>query len=156
MNEKPIEWISTVGEFIGHKICRFACLVLMIVSAVLFFLSMTLLPMFAAIVFLFLFIFLHLRNYLEYEFMYISGELRITTIYNQRRRKKKAVIPLDKIERMTKRINDADRPEYLCPRAESDGIYALSYNSGEEGRRIIVIEADPEFVKLMQMRRKIY
>ncbi len=155
MNEKTIEWINTIGENMGHKICRFACLALFIVSAGLFFLSMSLIPLICTIAFFFLFLFLHLRNYLEYELIYISGELRITAIYNQRRRKKRMTIPLDKIERMTQRINDADKMEYLCRGDEGRDIYALIYNS-EEGRQTIVLQADPEFVKMMQMRRKIY
>ncbi len=155
MVDKSIEWLNKIGESFGHLFLRVLCIVLMVVSLVLLVIAYSWVPLICAGAFLALFIILNLRHYVEYEFIFLADELRVTTIYNRRRRKKKMTIPLAKIERLAPDARGVERVEYLCSSKATENVYALIYNS-DAGRRAIVMQADEDFVNLMKMRRKLY
>ncbi|MCD8148117.1 MAG: hypothetical protein LUE92_00825 [Clostridiales bacterium] len=151
-NSKPIEWITEIGESLGHKMARFFCLAAAVALIIVFLGAPYLALIIAGVVFLLLFFVLNLRAFVEYDFMYFAEELRIVVIYNQRRRKKKMVIKLSDMQYMVKKIEPGSDTIYCCARRDEGNTYTLACN--QEGRRMnLVLQPDPAFVEELQHRR---
>ncbi len=151
-NSKPIEWITEMGEALGHKIARLFCLAAAIALIIVFLGMPYLIFIIAGVVFLILFFVLNLRAFVEYEFTYFAEELRVVAIYNQRRRKKKIVIQLSDMQYLVKKIEQGNETIYCCSRRDEGYTYTLACN--QEGRRVnLVLQPDPAFVEELQRRR---
>jgi hypothetical protein len=154
MNEKPLEWMAECGEGGGHKAGRMAALAAVVALFVFFLLTGQFVVFLVALVFVGLFAWLQMHAFVEYEFCYFDDEMDVAAIYNRARRKKKMTIRLADVEYMVKKEEPQEVTKYFCNRGNLGSIYTLVANI--EGKRTgIVLEADPEFVKIMEMKRKI-
>ena len=153
MNEKPMEWMTVCGEGTAHKIGRIASLAVAIICFFLMILSGQTLIMVGTLVFAGLFAWMQTHSFVEYEFCYFADEVDVAVIYNRARRKRKMRFGLEEVEYMVKRLESLDVMKYFCPKGV-EGIYTLVLN--QDGKRTgLVMEADPEFVKVMEMKRKV-
>lgn len=154
MNEKPLEWMTDCGESLPHKIGRLACLavaVLMFVLSVMTWKGLFLLIM---LVFIGLFAWLQTHAFIEYEFSYFADEMEIAAVYNKSSRKQKMSFQAEDIEYMVKRVDQQQTMKYFCPKDMLQQAYTIVVN--KDGKRMgIVMEADPAFVKEMEIRRKV-
>ena len=91
----------------------------------------------------------------EYEYSYFAEELEITAVYNKSSRsKKKVLIQLKDVDYMVKKIEQADVVKLFCTGKNISETYSLVMN--KDGKRTAyVIEAEPEFVKVMESKRKV-
>ena len=154
MNEKPMEWMAVCGEGIGHKIGRFLSLLVAILAFLLFMMSGQFLIVLVAVAFGVLCAWLWMHAYVEYEFCHFDGDVDIAAIYNRARRKKKMSFKLEDVEYMVKKLEPQQTTKYFCKKNNLGGLYTLVVN--QEGKRIaVVMEACPEFVKIMEMKRKV-
>lgn len=155
LNDKPIEWLIFYGENAAHKFIR----ILSAVAAVLLFLIYFLLGGFSLMlifaVFAIAFAWLQTHSSKEYEYSYFAEELEITAVYNKSSRsKKKVLIQLKDVDYMVKKIEQADVVKLFCTGKNISETYSLVMN--KDGKRTAyVIEAEPEFVKVMESKRKV-
>lgn len=154
MNEKPLEWMAQVGEGAGHKLGRIAALAAAVAMFLFFALSGSIIAMIVLVLFGILFMWLQTHAYVEYEFSYFSDEMDISAIYNKARRKKKMSLKMSDVEYMVKKIEPQQVTKYFCNKNNVSEIYTLVANI-QDKRTAIVIEAAPEFVKIMQTKRKV-
>ncbi len=154
MNEKPLEWMVEYGESIGHKIGRIASLAAAIMLFLLFLMSGQLFMLIGLVIFGVLFAWLQIHAFVEYEFCYFSDEVDVAAIYNRARRKKKMHFRLADVEYMVKKIETGEVTKYFCDKSNVGGIYTLMMNLDNK-RTAVVMEADPAFVKAMEMKRKV-
>lgn len=154
MNEKPMEWMAVCGESLGHKILRIGSLII----AVLMFLYMMLTGVTVAVVGVLVFAalsaWLQMHAFVEYEYCYFGDEVDVAVIYNRARRKKKMSFSIADVEYMVKKIEPQDTTKYFCNKADQGSIYTLVLNQNGK-RTAVVMEANPEFVKVMEMKRKV-
>lgn len=154
MNEKPLEWMAVCGESAGHKLGRIAALAAAVALFLFFFLTGQLFALIGLAVFGALYAWLQMRAFVEYEFCYFSDDVDISAIYNRARRKKKMSFTLADVEYMVKKVEPQQVTKYFCNKSESEKLYTLVLN--QEGKRTaVVMEADPGFVKVMEMKRKV-
>ncbi|MCD8365696.1 MAG: hypothetical protein LUC83_07800 [Clostridiales bacterium] len=153
LNEKPIEWITKVEENPLHRIARIFCLVAAVFGIAVFLFISPMIILFAAFcVFLILFLLLQIRATVEYEFTFLSDELRVVVIYNRRRRKDRMVVRLNEIQYMIKKIEKGEEAVYCCDKRDDDRTYTLVFS--RDGQRMhLVLQPDPDFVELLKMRR---
>lgn len=153
MNEKPLEWMAVCGESVGHKFGRYVSLLLAIMC-LLIISPITLLGLVGVIAFGVLYAWLQMHAYVEYEYNYFSEDMDISAIYNRARRKKKLSFTLSDVEYMVKKIDPQEVTKYFCNKNAQGNIYTLVVNL--EGKRTaVVMEAIPEFVKVLEMKRKV-
>ncbi len=154
MNEKPLEWISVYGESMGHKVGRICALAAAVVVFVFSFLTLQLVMFIVAVAFGVLFAWLQMHAFTEYEFCYFSDEIDVAAIYNRARRKKKMSFRMENIEYMVKKVEPQQVTRYYGDKNNMGSIYTLVVN--QDGKRTaIVMESDPEFTKVMEMKRKL-
>lgn len=154
MNEKPMEWMAVCGEGIGHKIGRFLSLAVAILAFLLFMMSGQLLIVLVAVAFAALFAWLQTHAFVEYEFCYFDGDIDVAAIYNRARRKKKMSFKVADVEYMVKKLEPQQTTKYFCRKNNLGSLYTLVVN--QDGKRMaVVMEACPEFVKIMEMKRKV-
>lgn len=154
MNEKPLEWISVYGEGTGHKIGRISSLAAAIVIFVFSFLTLQLVMFIVAVAFGALYAWLQMHAFTEYEFCYFDDEIDVAAIYNRARRKKKMSFRAENIDYMVKKVEPQQVTKYFADTANMGNIYTLVANL--DGKRTaIVMESDPEFTKIMEMKRKV-
>ncbi len=152
MNEKPIEWFTTLGEGILHRIAFWVCLVAMIVAFFFAFLTLAALLLIPAGVFTVLFLLLFFFRYKEYAFVLIGDDMRVSTVYNKNRRRKKMEFSLSQVERMERGVSSYGKMVYLCRRRHKENLYTVIVHQGQD-RTALVMEPDPEFVELMKRKR---
>lgn len=154
MNEKPLEWLIDCGESTGHKIGKIASLTAAILCM---FFSMVAgwLALIGMVLFGVIFAMMQRKAYVEYEFFHFDGDIRVAAIYNRARRKNKMSFTVSDVEYMVKKIEKQEVTKYFCNPAQDMGnIYTMVLN--KDGKRTaIVMEADPEFVKIMERKRKV-
>ncbi len=135
---------------------RILVLFLMILSVfTLFFISSNLITLLLAIVFVVLYILIHRKARIEYEFCYFSDDMDVSIIYNRARRKKKMHFTMEELQYAVKRVEQGENNLMFCNRAANPSqIYTLmlSYNSK---RTALVTELDPGFVKVLEQKRKL-
>lgn len=154
MNEKPLEWMIDCGESMGHKTGRIASLAAAIMLFLFFSMTGQLFALIGLIIFGILFAWLQTRAYVEYEFCYFSDDVDIAAIYNRARRKKKMSFTLADVEYMVKKVEKQENTKYFCNKDAMGNLYTIVLN--QDGKRTaVVLEADPAFVKIMEMRRKV-
>lgn len=154
MNEKPLEWMIDCGESMGHKIGRIASLAAAIVLFLFFSMTGQLFALIGLVIFGILFAWLQMHAYVEYEFCYFSDEVDVAVIYNRARRKKKMRFTLADVEYMVKKVEKQENTKYFCNKDNLGSLYTIVLN--QDGKRTaVVMEAEPEFVKVMEMRRKV-
>lgn len=154
MNEKPMEWMAVYGESILHRMGRILALAAAVAAFLFFILTGLLAAMIAAAVLALIFLWLQLHAFTEYEFCYFADEIDVAAIYNRARRKKKMTIRLEDVEYMVKKEDPQESTKYFCNKNNLGSIYTLVVN--DQGKRTgIVMEAEPEFVKIMEMKRKV-
>ena len=154
MNEKPLEWMIDCGESMGHKIGRVASLAAAIMLFLFFFMTGQLFALIGLVIFGILFAWLQTHAYVEYEFCYFSDEVDVAVIYNRARRKKKMRFTLAEVEYMVKKVEKQENTKYFCNKDNLGSLYTIVLN--QDGKRTAVVtEAEPEFVKVMEMRRKV-
>ena len=155
MNEKPLEWLIDCGESTGHKIGRIASLIAAIIMFMLFSMSGNLIALVGLIIFGVIFALMQRKAYVEYEFFHYDGDIRVAAIYNRARRKNKMSFTVSDVEYMVKKVEKQEVTKYFCNLNNDMGnIYTMVLN--KEGKRTaIVMEADPEFVKIMERKRKV-
>ena len=153
MNEKPLEWMTVCGEGMGHKLGRYVSLVLAIVCF-LFVSPITWLGLIGVVAFGALYAWLQMHAFVEYEYNYFSDDMDISAIYNRARRKKKLSFTLSDVEYMVKKIEPQEVTKYFCDKNAQGNIYTLVLNL--DGKRTaVVMEAIPEFVKVLEIKRKV-
>ncbi len=152
MNEKPIEWFTTLGESVPHGIVRWLCLVFALLSAVFAFLMLQVMLLIPAGIFIVLFVVLHFFRYVEYAFIVVGDDMRISTVYNKNRRRKKMEFSLSHVERMRQGVVPDGKAVYLCKRRSKNTLYTLTLHQDGE-RTALVLEPDPAFLDLMKRRR---
>lgn len=154
MNEKPLEWMAECGESSGHRIGRVIALGAAAAMFVFFILTFQLFAMIGTVIFGGLYAWLHIHAFVEYEFCYFSDEVDVAVIYNRARRKKKMNFQIGDVEYMVKKVEPQETTKYFCDKKNVSSIYTLVLN--QNGKRMaVVMEAAPEFIKAMEMRRKI-
>lgn len=154
VNEKPLEWLIDCEESTGHKIGRVASLIMAIVLFLFFSMSGQLFALIGLVIFAVIFILLQRKAYVEYEFFHFDGDIRISAIYNRARRKNKMKFTVSDVEYMVKKIEKQEVTKYFCIPDDMGNIYTMVLN--QDGKRTaVVMEADPEFVKIMERKRKI-
>lgn len=154
MNEKPLEWMAQCGESVGHKFGRIAALAAAVAMFLFFSISGSIISLIILVLFGVLFAWLQTHAFVEYEFNYFSDEMDISAIYNKARRKKKMTLRMSDVEYMVKKIEPQQVTKYFCNKANVSDIYTLVTNQDNK-RTAVVIEADPEFVKVMETKRKV-
>lgn len=154
MNEKPLEWMTECGESAGHKIGRIAALAGAAVLIIWFFLTLQLFALIGAAVLGVLFAWLNMHAFVEYEFCYFGGDLDVSVIYNRARRKKKFSCTLEEVEGMVKRMDKKDNTLYFCNKGNISDIYTMAVNQNGK-RTALVMEPVPEFIQVMQTKRKL-
>ncbi len=152
MQEAPLEWITTIGESVAHKVAKYLFLVLAIVMLIFAFAFMTIIPLFVMVVLIILFIVFVAYAYVEYAFTLIDDDMRIAVVYNRSRRKLKWEFTLGQVERMVRRIDDYSDPKFLCSPRSDQELYTIIIHEGEE-RISLVIEPPEEFLTIMRRRR---
>ncbi len=152
MQEAPVEWITTIGESVAHKVAKYLFLALAIVMLFFAFAYLSILPLFVMVVLIILFIVFIAYAYVEYAFTLVDDDMRIAVVYNRSRRKLKWEFTLGQVERMVPRVDDYSNPKFLCPRNGEPGQYTIIIHEGEE-RTSLVIEPPEEFVAIMRRRR---
>ena len=154
MNETPLEWIAECGESMGHRLGRFASLGAAVALFLFYAMSRQLFALIGLALFAGLFAWMQMHAFLEYEFCYFDGDVDVAAIFNRARRKKKMHFHLDDVEYMVKKIDPQQETKYFCSKRDGGSVYTLITN--QEGKRTaIVLEADPAFVKVMEMKRKV-
>ena len=153
MNEKPLEWMAVCGESMGHKVGRYAILFLAVVCFLVI-MPITWIGIIGVIGFGVLFAWLQTHAYVEYEYNYFSDDMDISAIYNRARRKKKLSFSLSDVEYMVKKVEPQEVTKYFCNKNEQGNIYTMVV-SVDGKRTAVVIEAIPEFVKVLEMKRKV-
>jgi hypothetical protein len=154
MNEKRLEWMSVCEESIGHRFGRVAALAAVIILAVWTFMTMSLIFIVLTVVSGGLYYWLQLGRYLEYEYCYFSDDMEIALIYNKARRKKKMSLTLQEVEYVVKGVEKKEITRYFCNQNKVNDLYTLVLN--KEGKRTaVVMEPCPEFLEVLQMKRKI-
>lgn len=153
MNEKPLEWITEVGESSLHKAARYLCLA----ATIFCFMALTvagIIAIAATIVFGILLAWLWTHSFVEYEYNYFSEDMEISAIYNKSRRKKKLRFTLSDVEYAVKRVETKETTKYFCRKEDTGNLYTLVVN--QDGKRMaVVIEGLPEFTKVLEMKRKL-
>ncbi len=154
MNEKPMEWMAVCGEGMGHKLGRIVSLAAAVACFLFFVLTSRLFAVVGAALFAILYSWMQTHAFVEYEFCYFDGDLDVAAIFNKARRKKKMSIRLEDMEYMVKKVEPQQNTKYFCRRENEGMIYTLVVN--QEGKRTaVVMEAAPEFVKIMEMKHKV-
>lgn len=153
MNEKPLEWMAVCGESMGHKFGRY---VILFLAVVCFFMIMPLtwIGIIGVIGFGVLYAWMHMHAYVEYEYNYFSDDMDISAIYNRARRKKKLSFSLSDVEYMVKKVEPQEVTKYFCNKNEQGNIYTMVV-SLDGKRTAVVMEAIPEFVKVLEIKRKV-
>ena len=153
MNEKPLEWMAVCGESMGHKVGRYAILFLAVVCFFMI-LPLTWIGIIGVAAFGALYAWMHMHAYVEYEYNYFSDDMDISAIYNRARRKKKLSFSLSDVEYMVKKIEPQQETKYFCNKNEQGNIYTMVVSVNGK-RTAVVMEAIPEFVKVLEMKRKV-
>ncbi len=152
MKEDYVEWFTTIGESIAHKIAKYLFLILGIVTLLYAFLFMQLLPLIFTASLIVLFVVFYLFGFVEYSFILVDEDMRIAVVYNKNRRKLKYQFSLNQVERMVPRIEDYSDPKYLCNPRDGEEQYTMVIHEQDE-RISLVIEAPEEFLDIMRRRR---
>lgn len=153
MNEKPLEWMAVCGESMGHKLGRYVTLMLAVVCFLMI-LPFSWIGLIGAVVFAVLYAWMQRHAYVEYEYNYFSEDMEISAIYNRARRKRKMRFTLSDAEYMVKKIEPHEVTKYFCNKNDEGSLYTLVVN--QDGKRTaVVMEAIPEFVKVLEMKRKV-
>ena len=138
----------------GHKIGRISSLAAAIVVFVLSFLTLQLVFFIVAVVLGALYAWLQMHAFVEYEFCYFDDEIDVAAIYNRARRKKKLSFRMENIDYMVKKVEPQQVTRYFANTANMGNIYTLVANL--DGKRTaIVMESDPGFTKILEMKRKL-
>ena len=154
MNEKPLEWISVYGEGTGHKVGRISSLAATIVVFLFSFLTFRLVFFIVAVALGVLYAWLQMHAFTEYEFCYFDDEIDVAAIYNRARRKKKLSFRMENVDYMVKKVDPQQVTKYFANTGNMGNIYTMVVNL--EGKRTaIVMESDPDFTKVMEMKRKV-
>lgn len=100
------------------------------------------------------------RSFVEYEYSYFEGDLKITRIKNKNKRKRLQMIEMDKIIIMAPQGSSSvqhyeedrrvQRLDYTSGN-NREGIYALVYSS-EEGTMLLTFEPDEKMVDAMRIK----
>lgn len=154
MNEKPLEWMAVCGEGKGHKILRIGALVIAFLIFVFMIMTGAAIGIVGVIVFAGISGLLQMHAYVEYEFCYFGDEVDVAAIYNKARRKKKMSFSIADVEYMVKKLEKQETTKFFCKKEDNGSVYTMVVNQNGK-RTAVVLEADPEFVKAMEMRRKI-
>ncbi len=153
MNEKPIEWFTTVGENIIHRIFKFFFLIAAAISFIVTFMVASLLPLIPLALFAVLFLVFYLYGFVEYSFILVGDDMRVSTVYNNNRRKLKLEFTLNQVERIEQGISPyAIEPVWLCAKNGPEEKYTMLLHMKDE-RKTLIFEADPEFLEVMKRRR---
>ena len=154
MNEKPIEWMTEGRESTGHMVGRISSLAAAIVLFIFSLKTGMLFAVLGSVIFTVLFAWLQAHALVEYEYFYLDEDVEISVIYNRKRRKRKIRFHLKEVECMLKKIELGENTRYLCHKGDFKDICTLLMN--QEGKRFnIIMETTPEFVKVMEKKRKI-
>ncbi len=154
MNTKPLEWMAVCGESMGHKIARVGSLIIAILAFLFMMTTGLKVAVVGVIIFAALSGWLQMRAYVEYEYCYFSDEVDVAVIYNRARRKKKMSFSISDVEYMVKKIEKQENTKFFCKKEDVGNTYTLLLNQNGK-RTAVVMEADPEFVKAMEMKRKV-
>lgn len=146
--------MTECGESMGHRVGRIASIAAAAAMLLFFMMTAQLFALIGLVIFVVLFVWLNMHAYVEYEFCYFSDEVDVSVIYNRARRKKRMSFDLADVEYMVKKIEPQDTTKYFCNKTDQGSIYTLVLNQNGK-RTAVVLEAHPEFVKVMEMKRKV-
>lgn len=154
MTEKPLEWISVFGESTAHKLGRFASIIIGVILLLMYSVVRQIPILLIGAVLVFLFIWMQIHAFVEYEFCYFDGDIDVSAIYNRARRKQKMTFKLDEIDYMVKKVEPQEVTKYFCNKSNQGNVYTIVANLNGK-RTALVLESDPEFTKILEMKHKV-
>lgn len=98
MRDVYIEWLVARKPSVGYKVLKTICLIFTILIGALFFLYFNLFLLLGTILLAVLTYFANLYANVEYEYLYVNGELTIDRILQKSKRKRMAVYDFSKVE----------------------------------------------------------
>lgn len=153
MSEKPMEWMTEVPESCGHKTTRTILLIIAVIIFIFYTMTGLVYGLIGVVAFAGISGWMQMQADVIYEFYYSDGEVEITPVYNRTRHGKKMKFSIDEVAYMVKKVDFQEVTKYFCKKADTDNLYTLVLNQDEK-RIAIVIEEEPEFVKMMEMKHK--
>lgn len=98
MRDVYVEWLVARKRSAGFKVLKVLCIALTVVCAAMFLLYLNLILMLGTILLAVLAYFVNLYTYVEYEYIFVSGELTIDRILSKSKRKRLETYKLSQVE----------------------------------------------------------